>query len=66
MFTESNPNFEDDTVLEVLIKGYTYNDKLLRSASVKINKIEKNINNKNKERNDKDGKNYRNRLRYNT
>lgn len=51
MFTESNPDYEDDTVLEVLIKGYTYNDKLLRSASVKINKIENN--NENKEGNDK-------------
>ena len=40
---------------KLLQKGYTYNDKLLRSASVKINKVE-NINNeiKDKEGNDKD------------
>lgn len=40
VFTDSNPNYEDEVVLEVLQKGYTYNDKLLRSATVKINKVE--------------------------
>ncbi len=48
VFTDNDPNYADEEVLEVLQKGYTYNDKLLRSASVKINKIE----NKNKEGND--------------
>ena len=51
---DSDPNYDDEVVLDVLQKGYTYNDKLLRSASVKINKIEnKNIdNNLDKEGND--------------
>ena len=40
VFMENNPEYEDEIVLEVLQKGYTYNDKLLRSASVKINKLE--------------------------
>lgn len=55
VFMDSDPNYEDEIVLDVLQKGYTYNDKLLRSASVKINKVE-NINNeiKDKEGNDKD------------
>jgi len=44
VFMDSDPNYDDEVVLDVLQKGYTYNDKLLRSASVKINKIEnKNI-----------------------
>ena len=54
VFMDSDPNYDDEVVLDVLQKGYTYNDKLLRSASVKINKIEnKNIdNNLDKEGND--------------
>lgn len=50
VFTGSDSNYDNEVVLEVLQKGYTYNDKLLRSASVKINNIEIN---KNKEGNDK-------------
>ena len=41
VFTESNPNFDDEVVLEVFAKGYTFNDKVLRCASVKVNKINK-------------------------
>ena len=50
VFMDSDPNYDDEVVLDVLQKGYTYNDKLLRSASVKINKIENN--NLDKEGND--------------
>ena len=42
LFTESDPTKEDETVLEVLTKGYTYNGKILRCATVKVNKIENN------------------------
>ncbi len=58
VFMDNDPNYDDEVVLDVLQKGYTYNDKLLRSASVKINKLD-NIkqevkeNNENKEGNDK-------------
>ena len=41
VFTEENPDFEDEIVLDVISKGYTFNDKVLRCASVKVNKIEK-------------------------
>ena len=40
VFMDTDPNYDDEVVLEVLQKGYTYNDKLLRSATVKINKNE--------------------------
>ncbi len=39
VFTEEDKNFEDEIVLDVISKGYTYNDKVLRCASVKVNKI---------------------------
>ncbi len=41
VFTEENHDFEDEIVLDVISKGYTFNDKVLRCASVKVNKIEK-------------------------
>lgn len=48
LFTDSDPNYPNDVVLDVLLKGYTYNDKILRCASVKVNSIgEKNDNNLN-------------------
>ena len=40
LFTDSDASKEDEVVLDVLMKGYTYNDKILRCASVKVNKIE--------------------------
>lgn len=40
LFTDSDQTKEDEIVLDVLMKGYTYNDKILRCASVKVNKIE--------------------------
>lgn len=51
LFTDSDPNYETDTVLDVLLKGYTYNDKILRCASVKVNNIKEEIKEK------EDGKN---------
>ncbi len=50
VFTESDPNVKDDMVTEVFTKGYTYYDKILRCASVKVNKID----NVNEKENDKD------------
>ena len=41
MLVESDPSKEDGIVLEVLIKGYTLKGRVLRPASVKVNKIEK-------------------------
>lgn len=56
LFTDTDPSKEDEVVLDVLMKGYTYNDKILRCASVKVNKIdassEKVENNKNLEKED--------------
>ena len=46
VFVDSDSNYENDVVLDVLLKGYTYNDKILRCASVKVNSI-KNYENKN-------------------
>ena len=48
LFTENNNDFEDDIILEVITKGYTYEGKVLRCATVKVNKIE-NINENEKE-----------------
>lgn len=42
IYTEENPDIEDDIVTEVFTKGYTYYDKILRCASVKVNKINEN------------------------
>lgn len=38
LFTEEHPELEDEEIIEVITKGYTYNDKVLRCASVKVNK----------------------------
>ena len=37
LLTESNPELEDDIVVEVLQKGYKLKDRVIRPASVKIN-----------------------------
>jgi len=52
IFTESDPSYEDDIVLDVITKGYTYYDKVLRCASVKVNKIENNKKEKENENNE--------------
>ena len=41
LMIDSDPNFEDDIVLDVLLKGYRLKDRVIRPASVKVNKIEK-------------------------
>lgn len=41
LMTDSDTNFEDDVVLDVLLKGYRLKDRVIRPASVKVNKIEK-------------------------
>ncbi len=52
VFSSSDPNYEDEIVVDVLQKGYMYKDKLLRSASVKINKLEKSNNEKEDDKNE--------------
>ena len=41
LMTDSDSNFEDDIVLDVLLKGYRLKDRVIRPASVKVTKIEK-------------------------
>ena len=41
LMTYSDSNFEDEIVLDVLLKGYRLKDRVIRPASVKVNKIEK-------------------------
>ena len=38
LMTDNIPDMEDDVVTEVLLKGYKLNDRVIRPASVKINK----------------------------
>jgi len=40
MLVESNKEKENNIVLEVLIKGYTLNGRVIRPASVKVNKLD--------------------------
>jgi len=39
LLTDKMEDYEDDMVLEVLLKGYKLHDRVIRPASVKINKI---------------------------
>lgn len=39
LMTDCNPEIKDDIVVEVLLKGYKLKDRVIRPASVKINKI---------------------------
>ena len=38
MLTQSDKKQEDDTILDVFEKGYTYRDKVIRHAKVIVNK----------------------------
>ena len=38
MLTQSDDKYEDDTILDVFEKGYTYRDKVIRHAKVIVNK----------------------------
>lgn len=39
VLTDSNKEYKDGIILEVMLKGYTYKDKILRYASVKVNRV---------------------------
>lgn len=41
LMTDSDPNRNDEEILEVLLKGYKLKGRVIRPASVKVNKIEK-------------------------
>ena len=51
LMTDSDNNFKDGEVLEVLLKGYRLKDRVIRPASVRVNKLdnENTNNNDNKE-----------------
>ena len=40
LITEKDENKENDIILEVLLKGYTLKGKMIRPASVKVNKLD--------------------------
>lgn len=40
LMTESNPDVGNDLVVDVLLKGYKLKDRVIRPASVKINKLD--------------------------
>ncbi len=40
MLVESNPEKPDDMVLEVLMKGYKYKERVIKPAVVKVNKVD--------------------------
>ena len=40
LMTDNDKDFKDNEVLEVLLKGYRLKDKVIRPASVRINKLE--------------------------
>lgn len=42
MMVENNPSKPNEMVLEVLMKGYKYKDRILKHAVVKVNQIEEN------------------------
>lgn len=52
MMVESDPSKPNDMVLEVLMKGYKYKDRVLKHAVVKVNQVENTDSNKN---NDEEG-----------
>lgn len=39
LLTDNNPEYEDEVVTEVLLKGYKLKDRVIRPASVKINQL---------------------------
>lgn len=52
VMTDTNPEYANNVVLEVLQKGYMYQDKILRPAMVKVNERENLTQENNDERND--------------
>jgi len=57
MLVEHDPEKPDDMVLEVLMKGYKYKERVIKPAVVKVNKVETvgNENNENNEKNEEKG-----------
>lgn len=49
LMTDSDKNYKDGEVLEVLLKGYRLKDRVIRPASVRVNKLGDEIDNKNNE-----------------
>ena len=50
VLVESDPNFANNLVLDVLQKGYKYKDKVIRPAMVKVNQNEEKEGNENESR----------------
>lgn len=48
LMMDSDPKFQDEEVLDVMLKGYRLKDRVIRAASVKVNKIENTTNNNEK------------------
>lgn len=46
LFVDVDKDHENEEILDVLLKGYMYKDKILRCASVKVNKLEGDSNEK--------------------
>ena len=46
LMTDSDKNFKDGEVLEVLLKGYRLKDRVIRPASVRVNKLDAESENK--------------------
>ena len=47
LMTDSDKNYKDGEVLEVLLKGYRLKDRVIRPASVRVNKLDDEVDNKN-------------------
>ena len=47
LMTDSDKNYKDGEVLEVLLKGYRLKDRVIRPASVRVNKLDDEADNKN-------------------
>lgn len=54
LMTDSDKNYKDGEVLEVLLKGYRLKDRVIRPASVRVNKLDEE-NNDNKDNNEDKG-----------
>ena len=54
LMTDSDKNYKDGEVLEVLLKGYRLKDRVIRPASVRVNKLDEE-NNDNKANNEDKG-----------
>lgn len=48
MMVDSDPSKPNEMVLEVLMKGYKYKDRILKHAVVKVNQVEESTNEENK------------------